>query len=83
MFRNWKRVHRKLEKQKKTQTSNCYHDSSVLKRRWIDTGVFGTAKCMDKPARSSWYVRIKHGSDCERWKRGKIHSNFDNVSSIF
>ncbi len=48
----------------------------------MDTGVFGTPKLIDKPSKSSWGVRIKHGSDCERCTRGNITSNFDNVSSI-
>jgi hypothetical protein len=48
----------------------------------LDRGVFGTPKLIDRPSKSSWGLRIKHGSDCERCKRGKINSNFDNVSSI-
>ncbi len=67
----------------KNTKKQLYHETSALKRRCIDTGVLGTPKCIDKPSKSSWCVRIKQGSDCERCKRGNIHSNFDNVSSIF
>lgn len=59
-----------------------YYEASALKRRWLE-GVFGTPKFIDIPSKSSWGFRIKHGSDCERCKRGNMNSNFDNVSSIY
>ena len=60
-----------------------FQETSALKRRWIETGVLGTPKWMDKSDKSSWCVRIRQGSDCDRCRRGRIHSNFERVSLIW
>ncbi len=37
----------------KNKKQQFRHETSALKRRCIDTGVFGTPKCIDKPSKSS------------------------------